>query len=180
MLYQKVTDIYATSIDYRKDAKETDLFFKTVQNKMHFAVSRKTAAELIAERVDSKKPLVGLTNFSGLRPIQRDIYIAKNYLNENELEMLNRVVDAYLSFAEVQAKSERVMTMKDWIRKLNEYLALLGKGILKNAGSVRAEEAEKKADQEYAMYKKKQDKDYISDFDREVKKLLEIEKKRSK
>src|SRR3989339_274027 len=120
MLYQKVTDIYATAIDYRKEAKETDLFFKTVQNKMHFAVSRKTAAELIAERVDSKKPLMGLTNFSGFRPIQRDIYIAKNYLNENELEMLNRIVDAYLSFAEVQAKSERVMTMKDWIRKLNE------------------------------------------------------------
>jgi len=177
MLYQKVTDIYATSIDYRKDAKETELLFKTVQNKMHFAVSGKTTAELIAERVDSKKPLMGLTNFSGLHPIQRDIYIAKNYLNENELEMLNRVVDAYLSFAEVQAKSERVMTMKDWIRKLNEYLALLGKGILKNAGSVRAEEAEKKADQEYAMYKKKQDKDYISDFDREVKKLLEMKKK---
>ena len=88
MLYQKVTDIYATSIDYRKDAKETDLFFKTVQNKMHFAVSGKTAAELIAERANSKKPLMGLTNFSGLHPIQRDIYIAKNYLNENELGML--------------------------------------------------------------------------------------------
>lgn len=114
MLYQKVTDIYATSIDYRKDAKETDWFFKTVQNKMHFAVSGKTAAELIAERVDSKKPLVGLTNFPGLRPIQRDIYIAKNYLNEVELETLNRIVDAYLSFAEIQAQSEHAMTMKDW------------------------------------------------------------------
>ena len=176
MLYQKVTDIYATSIDYRKDAKETDLFFKTVQNKMHFAVSRKTAAELIAERVDSKKPLVGLTNFSGLRPIQRDIYIAKNYLNENELEMLNRIVDAYLSFAEVQAKSERAMTMKNWLNKLDEYLKLLGKGVLENAGSVRAEEAVKKANQEYKKYKKEQDKNYISDFDREVKKLLEMEK----
>src|SRR3989339_1779232 len=132
MLYQKVTDIYATSIDYRKDAEETELFFKTVQNKMHFAVSGKTAAEIIAQRADSKKPLMGLTNFSGFRPIQRDIYIAKNYLNENELEMLNRIVDAYLSFAEVQAKSERAMTMKNWLNKLDEYLKILGKGILKN------------------------------------------------
>ena len=173
MLYQKVTDIYATSIDYRNDAKETELFFKTVQNKMHFAVSGKTAAELIAERADSKKPLMGLTNFSGLRPIQRDIYIAKNYLNENELGSLNRIVDAYLSFAEIQAKGEYVMTMKDWIGKLNEYLALLGKGVLNNAGKVRAEDAEKKADREYKIYKKEQDKDYISDFDREVKKLLD-------
>jgi len=176
MLYQKVTDIYATSIDYRKDAEETKLFFKTVQNKMHFAVSGKTASEIIAWRADSKKPLMGLTNFSGFRPIQRDIYIAKNYLNENELEMLNRIVDAYLSFAEVQAKSERAMTMKNWLNKLDEYLKLLGKGVLENAGSVRAEEAVKKANQEYKKYKKEQDKNYISDFDREVKKLLEMEK----
>ena len=180
MLYQQVTDIYATSIDYRKDVKETELFFKTVQNKMHFAVSGKTAAELIAERVDSKKPRVGLTNFSGLYPIQRDIYIAKNYLNERELEMLNRIVDAYLSFAEIQAKNENAMTMKDWVGKLDEYLKLLGKGVLKNAGSVRAEEAEKKALKEYEKYRRVQDKNYISDFDREVKKLLEIGRKRKK
>jgi hypothetical protein len=177
MLYQKVTDIYATSIDYRKDAKETELFFKTVQNKMHFAVSGKTAAELIAERADSKKPLMGLTNFSGLHPIQRDIYIAKNYLNENELEALNRITDAYLSFAEIQAKGEYVMTMKDWVGKLNEYLALLGRGVLNNAGKVHTEDAEKKADQEYEEYKKEQDKNYISDFDKEVKKLLDNQKK---
>lgn len=113
MLYQKVTDIYATSIDYQKDIKETELFFKTVQNKMHFAVSGKTVAELIAERANSKKPMMGLTNFSGLHMIQRDIYIAKNYLNKKELELLNRIVDAYLSFAEIQAKSEQTMTMKD-------------------------------------------------------------------
>src|SRR3990167_8509545 len=142
MLYQKVADIYATSIDYRKDAKETDLFFKTVQNKMHFAVSGKTAAELISERADGKKPLMGLTNFSGLHMIQRDIYIAKNYLNEKELKMLNRIADAYLSFAEIQAKSEHAMTMKDWIGKLNEYLRLMGKGVLKSAGNISAEGAE--------------------------------------
>ncbi len=171
MLYQKVTDIYATSIDYRKDSEETGLFFKTVQNKMHFAVTGKTAAELIVERSNGKKPLMGLTNFSGLHMIRRDIYIAKNYLNEKELEILNRIVDAYLSFAEVQAKSERAMTMKDWTRKLDEYLALLGEGILKNAGTVSAEEAEEKADSEYKVFKKDQDKNYLSDFDQEVKKL---------
>lgn len=171
MLYQKVTDIYATSIDYRKDAKETELFFKTVQNKMHFAVTGKTAAELIAERADSKKTFMGLTNFSGLQMIRRDIYIAKNYLNESELGMLNRIVDAYLSFAEIQAKGEKAMTMQDWISKLDEYLELLGKGILKNAGNMSAEKAEQKADQEYEAYKKDQDKEYFSDFDAEVKKL---------
>jgi len=176
MLYQKVTDIYATSIDYRRDAKETDLFFKTVQNKMHFAVSGKTAAELIAERVDSKKPLMGLTNFSGLHPIQRDIFIAKNYLNEQELEMLNRIVDAYLSFAEIQAKSEHTMTMRNWVNKLDEYLVLLGKGVLGNAGAIRAEQAEKKALAEYEKYRVIQDKNYVSDFDREVKKLLDSKK----
>ena len=174
MLYQKVTDIYATSIDYRKDTEETEQFFKTVQNKMHFAISGKTAAEIIAERADSKKQLMGLTNFSGFHPIQRDIYIAKNYLKENELSMLNRIVDAYLSFAEIQAKSEISMTMKAWVKKLDEYLSILGKGILKNAGKVSAKEAEEKVFEEYKKFKIKQDKNYISDFDREVKKILKI------
>ncbi|MFH0947924.1 MAG: RhuM family protein [Elusimicrobiota bacterium] len=173
MLYQKVTDIYSTSIDYRKDAKETALFFKTVQNKMHFAVSGKTAAEIVAERVDKNKKNLGLTNFPGYHPIKRDIYIAKNYLHEKELQMLNRIVDAYLSFAEIQAISEEAMTMKDWIKKLDEYLALMGKGILKNAGTVSAEDAQNRADKEFVEYKKYEDKKYISDFDREVRKLLE-------
>lgn len=114
---------------------------------------------------------MGLTNFSGLHPIRRDIYIAKNYLNENELEILNRIVDAYLSFAEIQAKSEKAMTMKKWIAKLDEYLDLLGKGILKNAGRVSTEHAEKRANQEYETYKKDQDKNYLSDFDLIVKEL---------
>jgi len=176
MLYQKVTDIYSTSIDYRKDAKETDLFFKTVQNKMHYAVTGKTAAEIIAERVDKNKKNLGLTNFPGLNPIKRDIYIAKNYLHEKELQMLNRIVDAYLSFAEIQAISEKAMTMKDWIKKLDEYLALMGKGILKNSGTVNAEDAQNKADEEFVRYKKSEDKKYVSDFDREVKKLLDSHK----
>ncbi|QQG40990.1 MAG: virulence RhuM family protein [Candidatus Levyibacteriota bacterium] len=178
MLYQKVTDIYATSIDYRKDAKETDIFFKTVQNKMHYAVSGKTAAEIITERVDKNKKNLGLTNFSGYHPIKRDIYIAKNYLYEEELKMLNRIVDAYLSFAEIQAISEKTMIMKDWIKKLDEYLMLMGKGILKNAGKVSMEEAQGKADEEFLESKKSEDKKYVSDFDREVKKLLRMKKEK--
>lgn len=172
MLYQKVTDIYATSIDYRKDAKETDLFFKTVQNKMHYAVTSKTAAEIIAERVSRNKKNLGLINFPGYNPIKRDIYIAKNYLLEEELKMLNRIVDAYLSFAEIQAISEKAMTMKGWIEKLDEYLALMGKGILKNAGSISMIEAQKRADEEFVKYKKAEDRKYISDFDKAAKKLL--------
>ncbi len=172
MLYQKVTDIYATSIDYRNDTEETEFFFKTVQNKMHFAVTGKTAAEIITERVDKNKRNFGLTNFPGYHPIKRDVYIAKNYLYEKELEMLNRIVDAYLSFAEIQAISEKAMTMKEWIKKLDEYLMLMGKGILKNAGKISMEEAQEKADGEFLEYKKAQDKNYISDFDREIKNLL--------
>lgn len=171
MLYQKVTDIYATSIDYHKDTKETDLFFKTVQNKMHYAVTGKTAAEIIAERASRAKQNMGLTNFPGMNLIKRDIYIAKNYLREKELQMLNRIVDAYLSFAEIQAKDEKAMTMKGWIKKLNEYLALMGKGILKNAGKVSMEKAQNIADKEFTKYKMSEDKKYISDFDKEVKKL---------
>lgn len=171
MLYQKITDIYSTSIDYRKDTKETDLFFKTVQNKMHFAATGKTAAELIAERADSSKHQMGLTNFPGYHPIKRDIYIAKNYLNKKELQLLNQIVDAYLSFAEIQAQSERPMKMKDWIKKLDEYLSLMGKGVLKDSGRIRMEEAQVKADTEFRNYKKAEDKKYISDFDKAVKRL---------
>ncbi|MDO8515542.1 MAG: virulence RhuM family protein [bacterium] len=172
VLYQKVTDIYATATDYRKDAKETELFFQTVQNKIHYAVTGKTAAEIIAERADSRKLHAGLTNFSGLIPIQRDIYIAKNYLNQGELENLNRIVDAYLSFAEIQARDEILMTMKDWRLKLDEFLKVLGKGVLKNAGSISAQEAHEKAQEEFEKYRKNNDKKLISDFDKEVKKYL--------
>ena len=172
MLYQKITDIYATSIYYSNEAKETDLFFKTVQNKMHFAVTGKTAAEIIAQRASHAKLNMGLTNFPGMNLIKRDIYIAKNYLNEKELKLLNRIVDAYLSFAEIQAQSEKTMKMTDWIKKLDEYLLLMGKGVLKHSGSVSATEAETKAEAEFTSYKRAQDKNYISDFDKMAKKLL--------
>jgi hypothetical protein len=172
MMYQKVTDLYATSIDYRKDAEATDLFFKTVQNKMHFAATGLTAAEIIAERVDSKKGNMGLTNFPGGNMIKRDIYIAKNYLNLNELNILNRVVDAYLYFAEIQAQGEIPMKMADWIGKLDEYLKLLGKGVLKDAGKVSMDAAQAKAEDEFVQFKKEEDKKFVSDFDEAVKKYL--------
>jgi hypothetical protein len=172
MLYQKVTDIYATSIDYNKDDEMTNQFFATVQNKMHFAVTGKTAAEIIKERANSAKPFMGLTNFSGSNLIKRDIYIAKNYLKQDELLNLNDIVDAYLSFAEIQAKNQQGMSMKDWTIKLDEYLTLLGKGVLNHAGKISAVEAGKIVLSEFEKYKKEQDKSYISDFDREVKKVL--------
>lgn len=127
------------------------------------------------ERVDRDKHNLGLTNFPGYHPIKRDIYIAKNYLNEDELQMLNRIVDAYLSFAEIQAMSEKSMTMADWIKKLDEYLILMGKGVLKNSGIVSMETAQGKAEEEFIHYKKSEDKKYISDFDKEVKRLLKQE-----
>lgn len=172
MLYQKITDIYATSVDYRKDAILTDIFFKTVQNKMHYAVTGKTAAEILAERVNRNKQNLGLTNFPGLNPIKRDIYIAKNYLDGYELQMLNRIVDAYLSFAEIQAQSEKAMKMVDWIKKLDEYLTLMGKGVLKNSGKLSMKEAENKATKEFLEYKKIGDKKFVSDFDLVIKKLV--------
>ncbi|MBI3559423.1 virulence RhuM family protein, partial [Candidatus Gottesmanbacteria bacterium] len=166
VLYQKVTDIYSTAVDYRKDSEETKTFFATVQNKLHYAVTGKTAAEIITGRANSKKLNAGLTNFPGDYLIQRDIYIAKNYLNKIELEKLNRIVDAYLSFAEIQARDETPMTMKDWINKLDKYLKLLGKGVLKNAGEVSAEKAKLKAEKEFEEYKKSVNKKLISDFDK--------------
>ena len=122
--YQKVTDIYATSIDYRKDEMLTKEFFATVQNKMHFAVHEKTAAELVAERVNSQKANIGLTNFKGQYITKPDILIAKNYLTESELKQLNLIVSMYLDFAELQATNERPMRMVDWIKKLDDFLVL--------------------------------------------------------
>lgn len=119
-----------------------------------------------------------MTNFPGYHPIKRDIYIAKNYLYEDELQMLNRIVDAYLSFAEIQALSEKAMTMAQWIKKLDEYLILMGKGILKDAGIISMEEARDKVEEEFVEYKKRESKNYISDFDREVTKYLKSKTKK--
>lgn len=170
--YQKVTDIYATSIDYKIDAKLTQKFFATVQNKMHFAVCGRTAAEIINERADSSKPFMGLSNFKGEYITENDIMVAKNYLNEKELEQLNLIVSLYIDFAELQASNGRLMKMQDWIKKLDEFLTISEKKLLHDAGKVSAIDAENKALEEFKKYRKQRDKNHISDFDREIKKLL--------
>ncbi len=169
--YQKVTDIYATSIDYKKDAEFTKQFFATVQNKMHYAVHGHTAAELISKRADAKKPLMGLINMKGEYITAADTHIAKNYLNEPEIKQLNLIVSLYLDFAELQATNDRAMHMEDWTKKLDDFLKLSEKKLLNNLGTVSAKEAETKANMEYEMYRKGQEKNTLSDFDREVKKL---------
>ena len=174
--YQKVTDIYATSIDYIKDDEMTKEFFATVQNKMHFAVHGKTAAEIINERSDAEKPFIGLTNFKGKYITKRDVGIAKNYLSEKELKQLNLIVSLYLDFAELQAMNDRIMTMKDWIIKLDEFLKVSEKKLLNHSGKISHESAVEKANTEYDKYRQAQDIKYISDFDREVKKLIKGKK----
>lgn len=178
--YQKVTDIYATSIDYRDDDKLTKEFFATVQNKMHYAVHGHTAAEIIEKRADSRKPLMGLTSFKGNYITAQDTVIAKNYLSEPELKQLNLIVSLYLDFAELQAANGRLMKMRDWIEKLDEFLKISEKELLTHAGKVSAEQAEDKARQEFEKYRKQQDKNYISDFDREVKKIARALPKKKK
>ncbi|MDY0161872.1 virulence RhuM family protein [Desulfobotulus sp.] len=174
--YQKVTDIYATSIDYKNDATLTKEFFATVQNKMHYAVHGQTAAEMISQRVDAEKPFLGLTNFHGKYITTRDISIAKNYLSEDELKQLNLIVSMYLDFAELQATNGRLMKMNDWIQKLDDFLRISEKELLTNAGKVSHKKAVEKAKIEYGKYRKEEDKKYISDFDREIKKLLKDKK----
>lgn len=176
MFYQKVTDIYATSIDYKVDAEATQKFFATVQNKMHFAVHGHTAAEIVSLRANSNKPLMGLTSFKNEYLTIEDITIAKNYLTEQEIKTLNLIVSLYIDFAELQASSGRLMKMQDWIDKLDEFLKVSEKQILKNAGKVSHEQAIKKAEKEFDVYIKNRNDSYVSDFDREVKKILEKQK----
>ncbi len=180
MIYQKITDIYATAIDYSPKAYESKQFFATVQNKLHFAITGKTAAEIITTRVSSKKEKMGLTSWRRSpqgKIMPSDVAIAKNYLDKKELTHLNRIGNMYLDYAEMQAARGRAMTMKDWIEKLNAFLKFSEYEILTNAGKISHEVAEELALTEYENYKKIQDKNYISDFDREIKKLLKKTKK---
>ncbi len=163
--YQKVTDIYTTSIDYKKDDELSQQFFATVQNKMHYAIHGHTAAELIHERADSDKMLMWLTSFKWSYVTQKDTTIAKNYLNEHEIKQLNLVVSMYLDFAELQASNGRLMKMQDWIDKLDEFLKASERQILDNAGSISHEEATKKAKEEFEKYKQQNMLDYTSDYD---------------
>jgi len=179
MFYQKVTDIYATSIDYRADIELTQKFFATVQNKMHYAVHGHTAAEVIVERVDSKKPLMGLLSFKNDYITTEDIVVAKNYLSEAEVNQLNLIVSLYIDYAELQATSGRLMKMQDWINKLDEFLTISEKKILHTAGNISAKQAEEKAFLEYEKYRKDRDGKYLSDFDREVKKMLDTDQEKN-
>ncbi|MFH0818853.1 MAG: virulence RhuM family protein [Patescibacteria group bacterium] len=173
--YQKITDIYAQcSADYDPNEKITKQFFATVQNKLHFAITGQTAAEIIYQRVGSKKANMGLTTWKNAPKgeIQKtDISIAKNYLNEKELDGLNRIVTMYLDYAELQAKKGVIMHMKDWVRKLDAFLKFNEKDILCNSGKISNKVATILAEKEYEKFQKIQDKNYISDFDKIVKKL---------
>ena len=171
--YQQVTDIYATSMDYDPRAPMTKLFFATVQNKMHYAVHEHTAAELIYERVDNEKPLVGMTNFKGNYVTRDDVKIAKNYLTELELQRLNLLTSQFLDYAEFQALEQNPMTMADWIRALDDQILRLRKNILEGNGTISHQEAIEKAEREFEIYREREMRLLESDFDKAVKALLE-------
>ncbi len=174
--YQKVTDIYATSLDYNKNAPTTKAFFAKVQNKLHFAITGKTAAELIVERAKSDKPNMGLTYWEKSpdgKILKSDIVVAKNYLSQPELESLGRIVNAYLDLAEERAKRKIPMTMEDWSKKLDEFLLFDDREILKNQGKVTHEEAIKTASLEFEKFRIIQDQLFQNDFDKEIKRLNE-------
>ena len=178
--YRKITDIYATSVDYDPTHELSIKFFQTVQNKMHWAITGKTAAEIINERTDSTKPNMGLTNWRGDKIRKSDVTITKNYLNEEELRALNNLVEQYLIFAEGQAMRRIPMYMKDWIAKLDAFLQLNDREILQNAGSISHELAKQNAELEYDKYKKQQQKMLSKaddDFDKTIK---QIENKKPK
>ena len=178
MIYQKITDIYATAIDYSPRAYESKQFFATVQNKLHFAITGKTAAEIITNRASSKKNKMGLTSWRRSpqgKIMPSDVTIAKNYLDKKELTHLNRIGNMYLDYAEIQAARGKAMTMKDWTEKLNAFLKFSEYEILTNAGSISREVAEALAIKEYEVFRKAQDRKYISDFDRLAQKLLKKE-----
>ena len=170
-LYQQVTDIYATSVDYNPNSELTQEFFATVQNKMHYAAHKHTAAEIIYERVDSKKHLVGMTNFKGNYPTKDDVKIAKNFLSEKELQILNLLVSQFLDFAELQALEENPMTMKEWIKELDNHLLGNKRPILDNKGKISHKQAMEKAEKEFDIYRKQEMKNLVSDFDKAIKKI---------
>jgi len=174
--YQKITDIYATAMDYSVDAEITQTFFATVQNKLHFAIHGRTSAELIVERADSKKEQMGLTTWKSAphgKIVKPDVSVAKNYLTEKELKSLDRFVTMYLDYAEDQAERNIPMTMEDWANKLNAFLQFNERDILDHPGKVSREVAKAFAESEFEKYRIVQDRLFESDFDRHIKKFLE-------
>ena len=175
-LYQQVTDIYATAIDYDSSSETTRKFFATVQNKMHYAAHQHTAAEIIYNRVDADKPFVGMTNFKGNYVTHEDVTIAKNYLSDKELQTLNLLVAQFLDYAELQALEEKTMTMKDWIAALDTILTGNGRSLLIGTGSVSHRQAVEKAEHEFEIYRAKEMRELESDFDRMLKEIEEAKK----
>jgi hypothetical protein len=179
--YQKITDIYATAMDYKTDDAVTQIFYASVQNKLHFAIHGNTAAELIVSRADNKKERMGLTTWKNApagKIIKTDVVVAKNYLNEKELKNLDRFVTMYLDYAETQAERNIPMSMKDWSGKLNAFLQFNEKEILKNAGKVTQAIAKAFAESEFEKYRIVQDKLFVSDFDKAIKGIEAPKKKK--
>ena len=184
IFYRKVLAIYATSIDYDPRVETTQLFFKTVQNKMHFSAHGHTAAEVIYERADAEKDFMGLTSWTGPLPRRTDAEIAKNYLSADEVDTLNRIVNLYLEFAELQAKAHIPMYMKDWVQKLDDFLRLSNRELLTHAGKISAEIAKQKADAEYDKFRERTKYElspveihFIDQFEAEQKRLKDNGKK---
>lgn len=178
--YQKITDIYATALDYDRTAKTTKQFFAKVQNKMHYAIHGHTAAELIYERADSEKPNMGLTTWAAApegKIVKSDVDIAKNYLSEQEMRSLERIVSAYLDLAEDRAERHIPMTMEDWANRLDLFLTADDREVLQDAGKITAKIAKEKAETEFEKYRVIQDKLFMSDFDRYILELEENTKK---
>jgi len=178
--YQKITDIYATSTDYDPTLETSIVFFQTVQNKIHWAITGKTAAEIISQRAKSENPNMGLTSWKGAKPRKQDVSIAKNYLSEDELLALNNLTEQYLVFAEGQAMRKIPMHMKDWIEKLNGFLKLNDREILMHAGKISHKLATEMAESEYEKFNQTQINTTESDFDKEVKKIQELKPNSSK
>jgi len=172
--YQKITDIYTTSVDYDPTLESSKLFFQTVKNKMHWAITGQTAAEIISERANSKEPNMGLTNWKRNKPRKHDVVIAKNYLSEDELIALNNLAEQYLIFAEGQAMRKKTMQMKDWIEKLHGFLTLNDRQILTHTGKISHQLAVDMAEIEYDKFNKNHINSIESDFDKEIKKIQSV------
>jgi len=178
VFYRQVLDIYSTSIDYDPKADVSIEFFKKVQNKIHYAVHRKTAAEVIYDRADAEKEFMGLMSFPGSRPYLKDVVVAKNYLDEKELRSLGQIVSGYLDFAERQAEREQAMTMKDWAEHLDKILTMSGEKLLQGAGSVSHETATEKAISEYKKYQQKTLSEVEKNYLESLKTLEDLSKKK--
>ena len=170
-LYQQVTDIYATAVDYDPKAEITRQFFATVQNKMHYAAHQHTAAEVVYDRVDNEKPMLGMTNFKGNYITKDDVTIAKNYLTEIELQRLNLLVSQFFDYAELQAMEQHPMTMQEWIDELDRVLSNNRRPLLEGSGSISHQQAQEKAEHEYTIYRQREMNLLESDYDRAIRQL---------